>query len=85
MRSMSRTRTFPYSGASCATKAISSRAAGEPAGSVPSTVTLPVVGVISPTVRFSSVVLPEPFGPTSAATRPSGIARQQSRSAQFLR
>jgi hypothetical protein len=34
--------------------------------------------------RFSSVVLPAPFGPTSAATCPAGIASEQSRNAQVL-
>ena len=31
------------------------------------------------------VVLPEPFGPTSAATRPDGTSRLQSRRPQILR
>src|SRR6266516_3602310 len=40
------------------------------------------VSAVRPTDMCSSVVLPAPFGPTSAATRPPGIASVQSRSAQ---
>ena len=39
-------------------------------------------GTARPTARFSSVVLPAPFGPTSAATCPAGISSVHSRSAQ---
>jgi hypothetical protein len=65
---MSATGRFLYSGASWATNAIWSSAAGDPAGSLPSTVTWPAVGTIRPTDMCSSVVLPAPFGPTSATT-----------------
>src|SRR6266496_3397386 len=40
------------------------------------------VGASSPTARCSSVVLPAPLGPTSPTTRPAGMARVQSVSAQ---
>src|SRR3984885_8264885 len=59
-----------------------SSAAGDPAGTPPSTVTAPAVGSARPAARFSSVVLPAPFGPTSAATCPAGIATVHSRRAQ---
>ena len=42
---------------------------------------MPADGAARPTARFSSVVLPAPFGPTSAATCPAGIASVHSRSA----
>src|SRR5207248_2388051 len=61
---------FLYSGVSWATNAMPSSAAGDPAGRPPSTVTIPAVGSARPTARFSSVVLPAPFGPTSAVTCP---------------
>ena len=48
----------------------------------PSTCTSPAVGAISPTARCRSVVLPAPFGPTSAVTVPRGSVSEQSRSAQ---
>src|SRR6266566_7006817 len=59
-----------------------SSAAGDPGGRPPSTVTAPADGAARPTARFSSVVLPAPFGPASAATCPAGIATVHSRSAQ---
>ena len=43
---------------------------------------VPVVGASRPTARFSSVDLPAPLGPTSPTTRPAGISRVQSDSAQ---
>ena len=82
MCSMSAADRFLYSGVSWATNAMPSSAAGDPAGLPPSTVTTPALGAARPTARFSSVVLPAPFGPTSAATCPAGIASVQSRSAQ---
>src|SRR6516164_8409525 len=42
----------------------------------------PADGAVRPAARFSSVVLPAPFGPASAATCPAGIASVHSRSAQ---
>src|SRR5260370_5621959 len=71
-----------YSGVSCATNAMPSSAAGDPGGRPPSPVTPPADGAARPTARFSSVVLPAPFGPASAATCPAGIATVHSRSAQ---
>ena len=65
---MSAADRFRYTGVSWATKAMPSRASGDPAGRPPSTVTPPADGAARPTARFSSVVLPAPFGPTSAAT-----------------
>jgi len=65
---MSAAGKFLYSGVSCATNAMPSSAAGDPGVRPPSTVTVPAVGAAKPTARFSSVVLPAPFGPTSAAT-----------------
>ncbi len=44
-------------------------------------VTDPAVGRHSPTMQWSSVVLPAPFGPTRAATLPDGMDSVQSRSA----
>src|SRR5580658_4895761 len=61
-----------------------SSAAGDPAGRPPSTVTTPADGAARPTARFSRVVLPAPFGPTSAVTCPAGMASVHSRSAQVL-
>src|SRR5580700_8727835 len=58
-----------------------SSAAGDPAGLPPSTVTDPADAADRPTARFSSVLLPAPFGPTRAATRPAGTASVHSRSA----
>ena len=81
---MSAADRFLYSGVSWATNAMPSSAAGDPAGLPPSTVTVPAVGAARPTARFSRVVLPAPFGPTSAATCPAGIASAHSRSAQVL-
>src|SRR5580704_3999018 len=78
---MSATGRFLYSGVSCATNAIPSSAAGDPAGLPPSTVTDPADGADRPTARFSSVLLPAPFGPTRAATCPAGTASVHSRSA----
>jgi hypothetical protein len=79
---MSATDRFLYTGASCATKAMPSSAAGDPAGWTPSTVTVPAAGTASPARMFIKVVLPAPFGPTSAARCPAGIASVHLRSAQ---
>ena len=79
---MSATDRVLYSGVSWATNAIPSSAAGDPARRPPSTVTAPADGAVRPTARFSSVLLPAPFGPTSAVTRPAGISSVHSRSAQ---
>ena len=72
---------FLNSGVSCATNAIPSSAGREPAEYPPSTVTSPALGAASPTARFSKVVFPAPFGPTSATTCSAGIASVQSCSA----
>ena len=45
----------------------------------PRTVIDPALGCRSPTARWSSVVLPAPFGPTSPTTLPAGIASVHSR------
>src|ERR1700722_4992724 len=82
---MSATDRFLYSGVSCATNATPSSAAGDPARRPPSTVTSPADGTDRPTARFSSVLLPAPFGPTSATTRPAGTSSVHSRSAQVPR
>src|SRR5580700_11594285 len=79
---MSATDRVLYNGVSWATNAIPSSAAGDPARRPPSTVTVPAEGAVRPTARLSSVVLPAPFGPTSAVTRPAGISSVHSRSAQ---
>src|SRR6516164_7525603 len=79
---MSATDKVLYNGVSWATNAIPSSAAGDPGGRPPSTVTPPADGAVRPTARFSSVVLPAPFGPTSAATCPAGTVSVHSRSAQ---
>jgi hypothetical protein len=42
---------------------------------------VPLVGLASPASIRSSVVLPAPFGPTSAETRPSGTVTVHSVSA----
>src|SRR5258708_23974378 len=65
---MSATDRFLYSGVSWATNAMPSSGAGDRAGRPPSTVTPPADGAARPTARCSSVVLPAPFGPISAAT-----------------
>ena len=51
-------------------------------GTRPSTATSPASAAPRPTASCSSVVLPAPFGPTSAVTEPAGISSVQSRSAQ---
>ncbi len=51
------------------------------AGLVSEHAQLAVVGLLRPTARFSSVVFPAPFGPTSAVTDPAGISSVQSLSA----
>jgi hypothetical protein len=81
---MSATDRFAYSGASWATNAMPSSASGDPGRVPPRTVTAPAVGAVRPTARFSKVLLPAPFGPTSAATWPSGMASVHSRSAHVL-
>ena len=43
-------------------------------GEMPSTLMRPRVGRISPVIRFISVVLPEPFGPTRLVM-PGGMER----------
>src|SRR6202046_1566609 len=82
---MSAADRFLYTGVSWATTATPSSAGGDPGGQPPSTVTSPADGASRPTARLSSVVLPAPLGPTSAATRPAGTSRVQSRNAQVLR
>ena len=47
-------------------------------GESPSTLIVPVLGVLIPASMRRSVDLPAPFGPTSAATRPWGKANEQS-------
>ena len=79
---MSATDRVLYSGVSWATNAIPSSAARDPARRPPSTVTPPADGAVRPTARFSRVLLPAPFGPTSAVTRPAGTCSVHSRSAQ---
>ena len=81
---MSPADRFLYTGASWATNAMPSSAAGDAACWPPSTVAVPAVGTVRPTDRFIRVVLPAPFGPTSAARCPAGIASVHSRSAQVL-
>ena len=51
-------------------------------GSWPSTRTVPALGRPRPTASCSSVVLPAPFGPTSAVTDPGSSSSEQSCSAQ---
>jgi hypothetical protein len=63
-----------YSGMFWATKAMPSSAACDPARCLSSTVTRPALGTANPTARFNNVVLPAPFGPTSAVTCLSGTA-----------
>jgi hypothetical protein len=41
----------------------------------PSTVTLPEVGLAMPQMMLTSVVLPAPFGPSSAKISPRRISR----------
>jgi hypothetical protein len=48
----------------------------------PSMAAVPLVGTASPTHMFIRVVLPAPFGPTSAVRCPAGTASVHSRSAQ---
>jgi len=43
---------------------------------------VPAEGLSMPTARFSSVLLPAPFGPTRPTTRPAGTSMVQSASAQ---
>ncbi len=50
-----------------------------------STPTVPSVGVSTPASTDSSVVLPAPFAPTNAATRPAGSVNPQCRNAQISR
>jgi hypothetical protein len=78
-RIMSPTGRCRYSGTSWATNATRSSASRDPAGRPPSTVTRPSVGASRPTAMCISVVLPAPFGPARAATRPAGIASVHSR------
>ena len=65
---MSTTDRFLYSGVSWATNAMPSSATGDPGGRPPSTVTPTTDGTARPAARLNNVVLPDPFGPTSAAT-----------------
>ena len=44
-------------------------------GGVPPTVTVPRVGAIRSATTLSSVLLPQPDGPTSDTKAPSGISR----------
>jgi hypothetical protein len=62
-----------------------SSASDEPGAMPSSTPISPVVWLISPTASCKSVVLPAPFGPIRATTRPAGMASVQSRSAQVRR
>lgn len=66
---------------SCATYPTLASCSGPAAGRSPSTRMLPAVGASWPTARFSSVLLPAPFGPTSPTTRPAGMSSVQSDSA----
>ena len=47
----------------------------------PLTVTLPVVGYITPAISFSIVLLPLPLRPISATDSPGSILNEMSRSA----
>src|SRR4051812_1423017 len=51
------------------------RCAGRPPMSSPRKRMFPALGARSPESRFSSVVLPAPFGPMTACTAPGGKAR----------
>src|SRR5262249_14581059 len=67
---------------SCATKpSRGSTSFASRLGDRPNTSTAPLVGSTSPITKCRSVVLPAPFGPTSAVTDPDGISSVQSRSA----
>jgi hypothetical protein len=55
---------------------------GRAPGRSPRTVIVPDVGRNRPTARWSKVVLPAPFRPTSPVTRPGGIVSVHSDSAQ---
>jgi hypothetical protein len=70
-----------YSGISWARNPIPARNPGSCRGAPPRTEAVPPVGLTSPASSRSSVVLPAPFGPTSAHTRPSGTATEHSVSA----
>src|SRR5580700_9543282 len=71
MSRTSATRSRGHSGASWATNPIrSSRWAGAP----PAASTIPSVTGSRPAAMLISVVLPEPFGPTRATTRPAGTS-----------
>jgi hypothetical protein len=52
-------------------------------GLPPSTEIDPALGCKRPTERWSSLVFPAPFGPTSPTTLPDGIARVHSESAHL--
>jgi hypothetical protein len=84
-RSISSTLKPEYSGLSWARRPTRASTSDRLAGGAPSTRTSPALGASSPTARCSRVVLPAPLGPTRATTRPSGIATEQSRSAQLRR
>jgi hypothetical protein len=78
----SATRSRGHSGASCATNPMRpSRRAGAP----PAASTVPVMAGSKPAAMLIRVVLPEPFGPTSATTLPAGTSRLQSRRPQMPR
>ena len=59
----------------------SSRSAGVP----PATSTVPALAGSRPAAMFISVVFPEPFGPTSATSRPVGTVTVHSRKPHRLR
>ena len=71
-----------YSGVSWATKPMSVEHVGAAAGARPKTLHGAGVGRSRPTARCSRVVLPAPFGPTSADDPSRRQASEQSRSAQ---
>jgi hypothetical protein len=59
-----------------------SSAFGDPGVKPSSTSIRPVLWPMSPVASCNSVVLPAPFGPIRATTRPAGIVGVQSCSAQ---
>ena len=81
--SISATLKRRYSGWSCATKPTrGSTREGWSRGDAPNTRMVPALGAANPMASWRSVVLPAPFGPTSAAIRPAGRCSEQSRNAQ---
>ena len=49
--------------------------------SLPSNVTLPLVGLYKPVSTLKNVVLPAPFGPIKEITPPAGISNETSSTA----